>query len=89
MSEFVIDAEQLSEQPIDLAENKLTKDPYNCPVCPELEQIGVYDYLQMTVDKNYKILYRYDDTADTVFITAFMRANQSAERLLLKIALLI
>ncbi|KZX73284.1 hypothetical protein A3715_15845 [Oleiphilus sp. HI0009] len=88
MAEFIEAPEYLTEQLIDLANNKLSKDPLSCPICPELEELGVYDYRQMTVDENYKILYRFDEVARIVFITAFMRTKQNAEKLLVKMALL-
>lgn len=88
MVEFISNPESLSEQLLDIAAHKLAKYPDVCPVCPELEHIGVFDYLQLTVDSDYKILYRYDKPADTVFVTAFMRAKQSAEKLLVRFALL-
>lgn len=88
MVEFISNPESLTEQFLDLAANRLAKNPKACPVCPELEHIGVFDYLQLTVDSDYKILYRYDKPSDTVFVTVFMRAKQSAEKLLIRLALL-
>jgi len=88
MAEFIEDPEYLTEQLIDLADNKLSKEPLSCPICPVLEELGVYDYRQMSVDENYKILYRFDEVASTVFLMAFMRSKQSAEKLLVKMALL-
>ncbi len=88
MAEFISNPESLSEQLIDIAADKLASHPESCPVCPELEYIGVFDYLQLTIDNHYKILYRYDKQIDTVFITAFMRTKQSAEKLLVQYALL-
>lgn len=89
MAEFVSNPESLSEQLLDIAANKLEKYPEICPVCPELEHIGVFDYHQLTIENDYKVLYRYDKPSDTVFIAAFMRAKQSAEKLLIRFALLI
>jgi hypothetical protein len=88
MVEFISDPESLTEQLLDLAANKLAKHPEISPVCPELEHIGLFEYLQLTVDSGYKILYRYDKPTDTVFVTAFMRTKQSAEKLLVRFALL-
>ncbi len=88
MVEFISAPESLTEQLLDIAANKLAKHPEICPVCPELEYIGVFDYLQLTIDNDYKILYRYDKPTDTVFVTAFLRAKQSAEKLLVRLALL-
>lgn len=88
MSEYLSDPEALSEQLIDISEAKLSEFPLGCPVCPELEYIGVTDYLQLTIEQDYKILYRYDAPTDTAFITAFMRSKQSAEKLLVRYALL-
>jgi mRNA-degrading endonuclease RelE of RelBE toxin-antitoxin system len=88
MLEFIANPESLTEQLLDIAANRLAENPEICPVSPELEHIGVFDYLQLTVDSDYKILYRYDKPADTVFVTAFMRAKQSAEKLLVQLALL-
>tara|TARA_R110002072_G_scaffold112331_4_gene241363 strand:+ start:13570 stop:13899 length:330 start_codon:yes stop_codon:yes gene_type:complete len=88
MVEFISDPESLTEQLLDIASDKLSKHPEISPVCPELEHIGVFDYLQLTIDSDYKILYRYDKATDTVFVTAFMRAKQSVEKLLVRFALL-
>ncbi|MCB1616261.1 MAG: type II toxin-antitoxin system RelE/ParE family toxin [Pseudomonadales bacterium] len=88
MAEFISNPEELSEQLIDIAVDKLAKNPQICPICPELELIGVTDYLQLTIDNQYKVLYRFDEQKNTVFITAFMRAKQSAEKLLVQYALL-
>jgi mRNA-degrading endonuclease RelE of RelBE toxin-antitoxin system len=88
MVEFISDPESLTEQLLDIAANKLAKHPRGCPVCPELEHIGVFDYLQLTIESDYKILYRYDQPTDTVFVTVFMRAKQSVEKLLVRFALL-
>jgi hypothetical protein len=88
MAEFIQDPESLSNQLIDFASERLGAFPESCPVCPELEELGVLDYLQLTVDESYKVLYRYDSQSDTVFITAFMRTKQSAEKLLVRIALI-
>ncbi|UZE97618.1 hypothetical protein [Alkalimarinus alittae] len=88
MVEFISEPELLTEQLLDIAADKLAKHPEIRPVCPELEHIGVFDYLQLTIDSGYKILYRYDKPTDTVFVTAFMRAKQNAEKLLLRFALL-
>ncbi len=88
MVEFISKPESLSEQLLDIAATRLEKHPEICPVCPELEHIGVFDYHQLTIDDDYKVLYRYDKSSDTVFIAAFMRANQSAEKLLIRFALL-
>lgn len=88
MVEFISNPESLTEQLLDIAANRLAKYPEISPVCPELEHIGVFDYLQLTVDSDYKILYRYDKPTDTVFVSAFMRAKQSAEKLLVRFALL-
>ena len=86
--EFISNPESLTEQLVDIVANRLAKYPEVSPVCPELEHIGVFDYLQLTVDSAYKILYRYDKPTDTVFVIAFMRAKQSAEKLLVRFALL-
>ena len=88
MVEFISDPESLIEQLLDIAADKLAKHPESSPVCPELEHIGVLYHLQLTIDSDYKILYRYDKPSDTVFVTAFMRAKQSAEKLLVRFALL-
>lgn len=88
MAEFISNPESLTEQLLDIAASRLAKNPEVGPVCPELEYIGVFDYLQLTVDSGYKILYRYDKPTNTVFVTAFMRAKQSAEKLLIRFALL-
>jgi len=75
MVEFISDSESLSEQLLDIAAHKIAKLPEICSVCPELEHIGVFDYLQLTIDSDYKVLYRYDKPTDTVFVTAFMRVK--------------
>lgn len=88
MAEFIVSPESLSEQLVDIAAEKLSNQPESCPVCPELEHIGVIDYLQLTIDNHYKVLYRYSKSADTAYVTAFMRTKQSAEKLLVQYALL-
>lgn len=88
MAEFISNPESLSEQLVDIAADTLASHPESCPVCPELETIGIFDYLQLTVEHHYKILYRYDKSMNTVFVTAFMRTRQSAEKLLVQYALL-
>jgi hypothetical protein len=88
MAEFIKEPELLSEQLIDIAADKLGAHPESCPICPELEEIGILDYLQLTIDQNYKILYRYNKDTDTVFIMAFIRTKQSAEKLLVRLAMI-
>ncbi|MBV1787113.1 type II toxin-antitoxin system RelE/ParE family toxin [Marinobacterium sp. D7] len=78
---------RLTDSLIDIAVERLSDRPLSCPVCHELDLIGVTDYQQLTVE-NYKILYRYDKPSDTAFITAFMRHRQSAQALLVSYALL-
>lgn len=56
MVEFISNPESLPEQLLDIVANRLAKYPEVSPVCPELEHIGVFDYLQLTVDSDYKIL---------------------------------
>ena len=68
MAEFISNPESLSEQLVDIAEDKLARDPESCPICPELELIGVTDYLQLTIDNHYKVLYRYDGAMNTVLL---------------------
>lgn len=88
MGDYISNPENLSDQLLNIAESRLAEFPLACPVCPELEHIGVTDYLQLTIDENYKILYRYDESSNTAFVTAFMRSKQSAEKLLVRYALL-
>ncbi len=76
------DALSLAENLVDIAEKTLSHFPEQCPICPELDHIGVTDYRQLTADK-YKILYRFDELTKTVYTTAFMRQKQSAEELLI------
>jgi len=85
MAEFIgaTEAEKLSESLILKAVEVLQERPESCPVCFELELLGVLDYRQLTVDK-YKILYRFSPASSTSFITAFMRQKQSAEELLIQ-----
>ena len=75
-------------QLINVMTTKLTANPQQCPVCHELELLGVTDYKQLTIDK-YKILYRYDDCSNIVYVTAFMRHKQSAQQLLITQSLLL
>lgn len=84
MAEFIGDegALSLAENLIDTANRILARFPEQCPICPELDHLGVTEYRQLTVDK-YKILYRFDEPTKTVYITAFMRHKQSAEELLI------
>ena len=58
-------------------------------VCSELSGIGIYDYLQLNLLKKYKVLYRYDNNSDRIYIIAFMRQRQSAEKLLVDLALML
>ena len=90
MSEFVGEnkALQLGDDLIDVAVQKLELFPLQCPVCHELELIGVTDYRQLTIDDRYKILYRYDAPNDESNIMAFMRQKQSAQELLIQYFLL-
>lgn len=88
MTEFIENSASLCDQLIDVAYERLSAHPESCPVCPELESLGVNDYLQLTIDEDYKVLYRYAQAEDTAYITAFMRSKQSAEKLLVRIALL-
>ncbi|MFT4925430.1 MAG: plasmid stabilization system protein ParE [Phenylobacterium sp.] len=78
----------LAQRLLSICENKLSANPDSCPICHELELLGISDYKQLTVDK-YKILYRYDETQNCVFITAFMRQKQSAQQLLIDHSLLL
>ncbi len=90
MKEFIglEQAISLAEQLINVTTLKLTENPQQCPVCHELELLGVTDYKQLTIDK-YKILYRYDDRLNIVYVTAFMRYKQSAQQLLIAQSLLL
>lgn len=89
MAEFIgaDKALELAEKLLSTAESHLSKFPKKCPICHELDLIGVTDYRQLTIDK-YKILYRYDDDSDLVYITAFLRQKQSAQELLISYTLL-
>ncbi|WP_422449023.1 MULTISPECIES: hypothetical protein [unclassified Endozoicomonas] len=58
------------------------------PVCPELALIGIHDYWQLNLMQNYKVIYRFDESTGTAFIIAFMRQKQSAEKLLVDLALM-
>jgi len=89
MCEFIGEeaAISLAENLLDMAEQHLQRFPLKCPVCHELEILGVTDYRQLTIDK-YKILYRFDDVGNTVYIMAFMRQKQSAQELLISCVLL-
>ena len=62
MGAFIGESEalQLGEDLIDVAIQKLESFPLQCPVCHELDLLGVTDYRQFTIDDRYKILYRYD-----------------------------
>ena len=68
--------------------DKLTDTPQRA-VCPELSGIGIYDYLQLNLMKKYKVLYRYDNANEHLYIIAFMRQRQSAEKLLVDLALML
>lgn len=58
------------------------------PACPELASLGVFDYLQINILSKYKVLYRLSDNGEAAFIIAFMRQKQSAQKLLVDLALL-
>ena len=90
MEEFIglEQALSLADQLISITATKLAGNPQQCPVCHELELLGVTDYKQLTIDK-YKIIYRYDDSSDIVYVTAFMRQKQSAQQLLIAHSLLL
>lgn len=89
MSAFIGESKalDLADTLIDTAEKVLSTHPESCPICHELELIGVTDYRQITFD-NYKILYRYDEAENCVYLTAFMRHRQSAQALLINYALI-
>ncbi len=89
MCEFIGEeaATGLAENLLDVAEQNLQRLSLKCPVCHELEILGETDYRQLTIDK-YKILYRFNDVENTVYIMAFMRQKQSAQELLLNCVLL-
>jgi hypothetical protein len=57
------------------------------PVCQELAVLGIYQYSQLNLLDKYKVLYRYDEREATVYIVAFLRQKQSAERLLVDLSL--
>lgn len=78
----------LAEQLINITATKLAENPQQCPVCHELELLGVTDYKQLTIDQ-YKIIYRYDNSANVVYVTAFMRQKQSTQQLLIAHSLLL
>ncbi|MFK0572769.1 hypothetical protein [Endozoicomonas sp.] len=61
--------------------------PYR-PACPELSLIGIQDYRQLNLLENYKVLYRLDLQSNKAFIIAFMRQKQSAQKLLVDLALM-
>ncbi|WBA81987.1 hypothetical protein [Endozoicomonas sp. GU-1] len=58
------------------------------PVCPELAPVGIHDYRQLNLMKHYKVLYRFDDQSGKGYVIAFMRQKQSAEKLLVDLALM-
>lgn len=89
MKEYISNPDELTDQLIDLVEERLSTYPKSCPVCPELESIGVTDYQQLTVSKDYKVIYRYDETSDCAYVMAFMRSKQSVEKLLVRYALIL
>jgi plasmid stabilization system protein ParE len=78
---------ELARRLMSICESELSENPNRCPVCHELEMLGVCDYKQLTVDK-YKVLFRYDETQERVFITAFMRHKQSVNQRLIDHSLL-
>jgi hypothetical protein len=88
MGGYISNPEQLIEQLLVVMEEMLTEYPDAGPICPELECIGVTDYRQLSIENDYKILYRHDAQRGKVFVTAFMRTRQSAEKLLVQYALL-
>ena len=89
MSQFIglEDALELAKNLVITSQKKLLANPLSCPICHELELIGVSDYRQLTIDK-YKILYRVDNEGGGIYVTAFMRHKQSAKQLLIDHALL-
>jgi predicted GH43/DUF377 family glycosyl hydrolase len=86
MSEFVGEDEALvlGDNLIDVATQKLESFPVQCPICHELDLLGVTDYRQVTIDDSYKVLYRYDASNDESNVMAFMRQRQSAQELLIQ-----
>lgn len=82
------EVEQLIRNLVTQSTDKLSVIPIRA-VCTELSGIGIYDYLQLNLLKKYKVLYRYDNNNDLINIIAFMRQRQSAEKLLVDLALML
>ena len=78
----------LAEKLVGVVDEKLSEAPLHGPVCHELESLGVTDYRQLTVDK-YKVIYRYDELTQTVYVMAFLRHKQSVQQLLIAHSLLL
>ena len=89
MAEFIGEerALDLADSLIDTAQRTVGSRPPSCPVCHELELIGVTDYQQLTIE-NYKVLYRYNEHGEIACVTAFLRHRQSAQELLIGYSLL-
>ncbi|GGD57326.1 type II toxin-antitoxin system RelE/ParE family toxin [Lacimicrobium alkaliphilum] len=75
------------EKLIDDSCARLADNPAQYPVCSELASLGIHDYQQITF-KKYKVLFRNAIETQTVYITAFMRHRQSAQKLLVDYTLL-
>lgn len=76
------EARQLVKSLIAISVEQLEIQPFQYPICPELDILGISDYRQIT-HQAYKILFRVDETNATVFVMAFLRQRQSAQQALI------
>lgn len=83
-------SEALETLMIELVEHsaKMIKETPVRPVCPELALIGIQDYRQLNLLNNYKVMHRYDTATGKVFVVAYLRQKQSAQKALVDLSLM-
>ena len=89
MSAF-IHSDALEDLMIELVKNstEMIKEVPVRPVCPELTLIGIQDYRQLNLLEKYKVIYRYEPATEKAFVVAYLRQNQSAQKVLVDLALI-
>ncbi|XOV78940.1 MAG: type II toxin-antitoxin system RelE/ParE family toxin [Aestuariibacter sp.] len=69
-------------------EEQLSTAPYSSPASERLVELGIVDYRQLLIDEHNIVLYRVDDTNNTVVLLLTIDSRQDLEKLLFEINIL-
>ncbi|MBB4817617.1 plasmid stabilization system protein ParE [Pseudomonas alcaligenes] len=72
---------------ITTSEHPLQAHPLAAPICEEAALLGVRGYRELHIDE-FRILYRYDETASLVMVALILRQRQSIEEQLISYCLM-